>query len=740
MLPLSPAIRSLRTFKKSLLDSLFLNRRGAKRFGSRASGYLSVGVSHGAEQVEHRTLLSGPEIVVTGMGIEINNGDTTPQTVDGTDFGTVTQGDSPMAQTFTVRNDGDAVLVLDIDVHVPDGFSYGPPLNPLNSQLSPNESDTFVVQLNTDVAGLKNGQVSIVTNDADENPFQFSIRGNVSAAPPEIVVTNAAEETIPQPNPTIIVGSVEQHQPGPAMTFRVANTGGSDLHVQQPVMPTGFSRIEDLDSIIIPGESDTFTVRLDSMFLGTKTGQIQIGYGNGDLFLINISGTVTPPTEDAYEENDARAHAYHPGVTWDRTWLSNLSGMGFLNDDDWYRIDVHTGSLLVKADLNFQHAAGNIDLELYNDIGIKLDESRTTDDGESLNYVVPSSGTYYLRVFGANQGNTYDLWWNDAVPADNPEIEINVVSGPEIFVGSKYNFGTFDLNEVVAREFTVRNSGGGVLSLNTHLPSNGEFTTSGDFTTELSAGQQTTFSVYLNTSASGSKTTNIAIDTNDSDESTFHFQIEASVVVPGGVDDTYEDNDDLQSAYPFENQEKTWLSSVDGEGIQADEDWYRIYVKPGNERVIAEVQFEHLYGDVDMELYDSEENRIAQSAGIFDNESINVAVFGSGTYYIRVFGDNRRNSYDLWWDDIPVNAPASIEVLNSSRQPIPDGATAAIDFGSVLQGGPGNDFSFVVRNVGGQELTFGAEMTRPAGFGIVDSPACVSGTRRFRHCHSATGK
>ena len=49
-----------------------------------------------------------PEINLTGNGVRIPDGDTTPSPADGTDFGSVVLGESPVARIFTIQNSGSA--------------------------------------------------------------------------------------------------------------------------------------------------------------------------------------------------------------------------------------------------------------------------------------------------------------------------------------------------------------------------------------------------------------------------------------------------------------------------------------------------------------------------------------------------------------------------------------------------------------------------------------------------------
>ncbi len=62
------------------------------------------------------------EVTVSGNGFPILDGDTSPDTVKGTDFGSVPQGGAPFSRVFTVYNIGGSTLTLGA-VTVPTGFT-----------------------------------------------------------------------------------------------------------------------------------------------------------------------------------------------------------------------------------------------------------------------------------------------------------------------------------------------------------------------------------------------------------------------------------------------------------------------------------------------------------------------------------------------------------------------------------------------------------------------------------------
>ena len=131
--------------------------------------------------------------------------------------------------------------------------------------------------------------------------------------------------------------------------------------------------------------------------------------------------------DDDYEENDTRAAAYD--FTAEGTWISSISGPGVQKDDDWYEISVlPDGHEKLHIDCQFTHADGNIDIALYDSSGTLLESSAGTDDNELIEHTVPGSGTFFIRVYGGNAGNTYDLRWEDMPVNHDPELTSGNVS------------------------------------------------------------------------------------------------------------------------------------------------------------------------------------------------------------------------------------------------------------------------------------------------------------------------
>ena len=86
-------------------------------------------------------------------------------------------GESEPTKTFRVENHGYDDLTIS-SVSLPAGYAI---VEALSSTIVAGSSDTFTVKLENSSAGVKNGQIVINSNDADEGAFEFDVEGDVAA-------------------------------------------------------------------------------------------------------------------------------------------------------------------------------------------------------------------------------------------------------------------------------------------------------------------------------------------------------------------------------------------------------------------------------------------------------------------------------------------------------------------------------------------------------------------------------
>ncbi|MCK9420319.1 MAG: DUF1566 domain-containing protein [Nitrospirae bacterium] len=254
-----------------------------------------------------------PEITVLGNSVAIVDNDTTPNLSDNTDFGSVQQGQTA-TRTFTVRNDGGSSLTLGA-VNVPSGFTL---TKSLPTFLIAGDSDTFTVQLDTSTIGTKSGQISFSNSDSDENPFNFSITGNVTilpdTTPPTVTINQAAGQTDPTGNSPInftvvfsetvtgfasgdvtlggTAGATSKSVTGSGTTYNVAVSGMTQSGTITASIPAGAAQDGAGNSSLASTSSDnSVTYNAPDTTPPTVTTNAASGIGQTSVTLI---GTVNP--------------------------------------------------------------------------------------------------------------------------------------------------------------------------------------------------------------------------------------------------------------------------------------------------------------------------------------------------------------------------------------------------------------------------------------------------------------
>jgi len=122
-----------------------------------------------------------PEVDVQGKGVSIVNGDSTPSAADDTDFGSAGIATGAVDHTFTICNAGAARLSLTGSPRVVMGGAHASDfrvtLQPTSPVASGGGTAMFTVRFNPSALGVRAATISITNDDADENPYTFSIQG-----------------------------------------------------------------------------------------------------------------------------------------------------------------------------------------------------------------------------------------------------------------------------------------------------------------------------------------------------------------------------------------------------------------------------------------------------------------------------------------------------------------------------------------------------------------------------------
>ncbi|MES2728132.1 MAG: choice-of-anchor D domain-containing protein, partial [Bacteroidota bacterium] len=247
------------------------------------------------------------EISVSGNGLNIADEDTTPIVTDYTNLGTANLGFN-ISRTYTIQNSGTIDLTIGTITISGVNASEFVVTTPPSATVIPGGSTTFTIRFTPLLAGSRNANVSFVTNDADENPFNFDIAGTGGTGViPEINVQGLGVTIIDgDSGPTgtdgtdfgslIIPSAVTR-------TFTIQNTGTGPLVLSGTpiVLLSGSTNFivstQPSSNTIAAGSSLSFQIKFEPTETGSSVALVSINNDDSDEsiydFAITGSAVVT---------------------------------------------------------------------------------------------------------------------------------------------------------------------------------------------------------------------------------------------------------------------------------------------------------------------------------------------------------------------------------------------------------------------------------------------------------------
>jgi alpha-tubulin suppressor-like RCC1 family protein len=148
-------------------------------WGANGSGQLGIGSL--TDQSSPVQSICTPEINLKGNRVSIASGETTPSTINHTDFGTQDVSSGTITRTFTIENIGPGGLTLSgtpiVALSGTHAADFTVTTQPASSSVATAGNTTFVITFDPSAGGVRTATVSIANNDADENPYTFAIQG-----------------------------------------------------------------------------------------------------------------------------------------------------------------------------------------------------------------------------------------------------------------------------------------------------------------------------------------------------------------------------------------------------------------------------------------------------------------------------------------------------------------------------------------------------------------------------------
>lgn len=479
-----------------------------------------------------------PEINITGLGQNINDGDTTPSVTDDTDFGTIDVIAGTNANTFTIENIGTASLSIGtLTIGGANAADFTVTASP-SSSVANSSNTTFEITFNPSANGLREASISIVNGDSDENPYNFNIQGTGFTPVPEINITgNGNSITDGDITPSLTddtdFGNIDVASGTNANTFTIHNTGTASLSVGSITISgahaTDFTVTSSPSASVTASGNTSFNITFNPSATGLRTASVSIinGDSNENPYNFNIQGTGTVPTYSNVNVSlDWPSFAYENRVEFYDPDGILINSYGYIGDFS----DSTTLNLGCLEDLNnyyfIMYDSANDGWDGSDNITITGGASTLINqDGNTA-----SSGfgtTVFFNVSGGGAGSEIEITGNgttindgDTTPAVADDTDfgtVDVASGTNANTFTINNIGCSDLNLTAASPFmTISGTNAADFSITT-IPS-----------ALITSGNSTTFEITFNPSATGLRTATISIANNDSDENPYHFNIEGT--------------------------------------------------------------------------------------------------------------------------------------------------------------------------------------------------------------------
>lgn len=371
----------------------------------------------------------GPEINLEGTTAnfpDIANGDITPASFDGTDFGSVTIGGTS-TNTFRIENFGGTQNLTITNVSVSSGDIGDFSISSLpSSPIAALDFSLFDIEFSPTATGARTVEIEIRSNDSDEDPYTFTVTGNGLCAASAITAepSSGPEGTVVTVTGTNL-GSATASFNGLAAT--VNNISATSMEV---TVPSGAStgNLEITDDLGCPGTTP-FTV-IESEI---STCQGSSGTTPTDLFISEVTDANTGGltyieiyngTGSTVNLSGYSIQFFNNGNATENGGLVNLNNIN-LATSDTYVVSVSTGSTcsgVTGADgsLADQTGFGGVNFSVNSDDHVRLYDGTTHIDswGEYLSNTwadalgIGSEGVVFTR--NNNAGNLPNTTFNIA--------------------------------------------------------------------------------------------------------------------------------------------------------------------------------------------------------------------------------------------------------------------------------------------------------------------------------------
>jgi hypothetical protein len=489
---------------------------------------------------------NGPDLNVLGGPTLLNSifdGDNSPSSFDGTDFGSLHINGGTKTNTFRARNLGNQNLsISSATITGPDASHFI--LAGLGSFIIQGGYEDFTITFDPSSIGAKQAELRIESTDPDESPYTFAIWGN-GVGTPSFTLSGSGKEiengsTVPQAvNDTLFtdteVGQTQSHD------FVITNSGTDTLTITPPTSGQHFS-VAGVATSLAPGQSDTFTLAFTPTTHGLLSRTISIASNDpdDDPFTFVVQGTGLAPAFFVYggptpsgiliPNNDTTPRAA------DGTDFGNVL-TSVDNVSHTFHIP-NTGNILLKISKisldgvqasSFSLGAYETDVPAGSTIDVTVNFTPTSDGLRTATLVIESNiAPYSFAIAGTGisvpdirvQGGVTTSSLADIDNGSSTAITANGTLFPDTAAGSS-----------ATTKIRLFNDGNASINIS-KSSSDPQFTVSLPASVNYGPGGFHTFDLTFTPTSAGPQTATITITSDDPDENPYTFLVQGNGLAP----------------------------------------------------------------------------------------------------------------------------------------------------------------------------------------------------------------
>ncbi|RZJ73629.1 choice-of-anchor D domain-containing protein [Flavobacterium sp.] len=483
------------------------------------------------------------DINVRGNNVAIANNDMTPSTADFTDFGSINVVSGTQSRNFQVDNTGGIVLSsVSVSIGGANASDFTITASP-TATINATSTQTLTIVFNPSDYGTRSAIVTITSNDPDENPYIFAIRGTGTGSDMSVTGNSifiADGNTAISTSDNTDFGTMSVATGTIVKQFVVSNsTNASSLTVSGVTFsgtnPGDFS-VTPTTATIAGGASQIFSVTFNPSAVGARNAMINFATNDADNnpYNFNLRGTGGDADISVRGNGNTIATGTTGTSTATGTNMGTVAAAGTANSTQTFLIHNLTGASypLTVSSVTSSNAQFTIS---------GFTANTTIPVGNSTPFTVtfdPTSAGNQTAIITINSDDITSVY-TFALSGTGTAPEIDVLgNGNSIVDGDttpsttdNTNFGATLLNGgMLTKTFTIANTSVGSMPLNIGTitvigAAAGDFTVTQPTVTTLAVNATVNFTIAFDPSATGARNATVVIPNDDPNENPYDFAI-----------------------------------------------------------------------------------------------------------------------------------------------------------------------------------------------------------------------